>query len=67
MFFEFDGTLVNSNAISQVIATKYDDEYKIMIFRMDGSYMTSEKFSVASKAATRFDEIKKILINREEN
>lgn len=66
MFFEFDGTIVNANAVSQVIATKYDDEYKIMLFRMDGSYMASEKFSVASKAATRFDDIKKMLINKEE-
>ena len=66
MFFEFDGTIVNANAISQVIATKTDSEYKIIIFRIDGSIMSTERHSTPSKAVERFDEIKKFLMNKEE-
>lgn len=62
MFIKFDGRLVNSNAISEVISVKQNEEYKIMVFRLDGSYLASESFSEAEKAVNRFDEIENILI-----
>lgn len=66
MFIKFDGRLINSNAISEVYAVQQNDQYKIMLFRLDGSYLTSESFSVASKAADRFEELTNILISQEE-
>ena len=66
MFIKFDGRLINTNAISEVYAVQQNDQYKIMLFRLDGSYLTSESFSVASKAADRFDELTNILIETQE-
>lgn len=62
MFIEFDGTIINTNAISQVMAVKENNEYIIRIFRMDGSYMASEKYAEPKKSIDRFTEIKNILI-----
>lgn len=65
MFIEFDGTLINVNAISQVMAVKENNEYIIRIFRIDGSWMASEKFTEPAKSVDRFAEIKNILLAKE--
>lgn len=62
MYIKFDGRLINSNALSEVISVKQNDTYKIMVFRLDGSYMASETFSDVSKAVERFNEVEKILM-----
>lgn len=62
MFIKFDGRLINPNAISEVVSVKQNEEYKIMVFRIDGSYMASETFSEAKAAVNRFTEIENTLI-----
>lgn len=62
MFIKFDGRLINPNAISEVVSVKQNEEYKIMAFRIDGSYMASEAFSEAKAAVNRFTEIENVLI-----
>lgn len=65
MFFKFDGRIINSNAISEVLTVKQNEEYKIIVFRIDGSHMAAETFIQPAKALERFTEIEKMLI--EEN
>ena len=61
-YFKFDGRLINAEAISEVYSVVQNNEYKIILNRLDGSYLTSETFSEPSKATARFDELTKILI-----
>lgn len=62
MFIKFDGRLINAEAISELLSVVQNGEYKIIALRIDGSYMTAESFSDASKAADRFNELTKMLI-----
>lgn len=62
MYIIFDGRLVNTDALSELISVVQNGEYKIMALRLDGSYMTSESFSDATKATERFSQLTNLLI-----
>lgn len=57
MFFEFGDNIINANAISELVRTHQDGEYKIIALRIDGSYMSSESFSTESERETRMSDI----------
>ena len=57
MFFEFDDSVINANAISQLVRLQSAEEYKIIALRADGSYMASESFSTEAARETRMSDI----------
>lgn len=57
MFFEFGDNIINANAISELVRTHQDGEYKIIALRIDGSYMSSESFSTEGERETRMSDI----------
>lgn len=62
MFIEFDHTIINAMAVSQFVMRQMDGQYKIIAFRIDGSYIGSEAFDTAEEANERYKSIKEILI-----
>lgn len=57
MFFEFGGSIINSNAVSEIKIMYIDGYYKVMVFRMDGSWMASESYTSELEAERRFSGI----------
>ena len=60
MFFEFDDSIINSNAVSEIKIMNidgYHKVHKVMVFRMDGSWMASESYTSELEAERRFSEI----------
>lgn len=57
MFFEFGDSVINTNAVSEIKAMTVDGMHKIVIFRMDGSFMASETFETANEVETRLSDI----------
>lgn len=57
MFFEFGGSIINSNAVSEIKIMNIDGFHEILVFRIDGSWMASEGFTSKLEAEKRFSEI----------
>lgn len=57
MYFEFGGSIVNANAISELVRAESKEEYKIIALRLDGSYMAAEAFSTEAERETRMSDI----------
>lgn len=62
MFLQFDGELINTQAISEVIKVEQNGVYKIIIYRTDGSYMAAECFEGVGERNRRFSEIYDMLV-----
>jgi len=58
MFIKFnDSEIINANAVSEVALIKVDDKYSIQVFRVDGSFLTSNQYSDPEMAKNIFDRI----------
>ena len=58
MFIKFNGSeIINANAVSEVVLRKVNDKYSIQLFRVDGSFLTSNQYSDPETAKNIFDRI----------
>ena len=57
MYKFFDNSLINMNAVSQVTKGCFDGKYKILMFRLDGSFMASQTYASEEDMEDDFDGI----------
>lgn len=58
MFIKFNGSeIINANAVSEVALRKVNDKYSIQLFRVDGSFLTSNQYSDPEMAKNIFGRI----------
>lgn len=61
MWINLGKELINTNAVSEIILRKVNDEYKIEFYRTDGSFMTSIRYESEIEAETDLDNIKGVI------
>lgn len=57
MFFEFVDSVINANAVGEIKMMHIDGCYKVMLFRLDGTYLTSASYATELEAERHISEI----------
>ena len=57
MFKKFGGEYVNFKAVSEITLQEVNGDFKIILFRMDGSYLTSESYVEAEDAVKAYEKL----------
>ena len=63
MFGKFNNEYINFNAVSEIVKIRQGDDYKIMLFRFDGSFMTSESYDDDLDATKAYENLWDWLMN----
>ena len=57
MFGKFGGQYINFKAVSEIILIEQSGDFKIQVFRLDGSYMASETYADAEDAVKAYEKL----------
>lgn len=57
MFFEFVDSVINANAVGEIKIMHIDGLYKLMLFRLDGTFLTSASYVTELEAERHISDI----------
>ena len=63
MFGKFGGQYINFKAVSEIILIEQSGDFKIQVFRLDGSYMASETYADAEDAVRAYENLWNWMMN----
>lgn len=57
MFGKFGGQYINFKAVSEIILIEQSGDFKIQVFRLDGSFLASETYTEAEDAVRAYNNL----------